>query len=348
MASKPFREMTRRERLVRFRRLARTALHAYGMSDSDLKLVQYNENVIYKVSRMGDDIINELDKPFIPNCYALRIHAMENQPAIQSEMVWLEALSEQTGISAPAPVRTIDGQLTLRAASDSLPKGRVVTLLKWIRGVKYQETLHPAQCSAVGQMVAQLHNFSESWLPPKGFSRPRWVWESQLGGSMFAESMESLIETMPETFREPFMTVSAEMRSVMGTLGEGPDVFGLIHSDLYPENVLFNAGRACPVDFEDCGYGYWLWDIAVALCTWAWGPQWQVMRDAFRHGYSEYRSLPEVQWELLDLFIAAQFATMLLWASAFLKHDPIRSAEYHLWRDESGQKLLSYFSRIHN
>jgi hypothetical protein len=47
----------------------------------------------------------------------------------------------------------------------------------------------------------------------------------------------------------------------------------------------------------------------------------------------------------LDLFIATQHATMLLWASAFLQHDPKRTDEYIPWRDDCGYKLLKYFER---
>ena len=116
--------------------------------------------------------------------------------------------------------------------------------------------------------------------------------------------------------------MSQAAKQAMASLGKGPEAYGLIHADLYPENVLFKAGQAYPIDFEDCGYGYWIWDIAVALCRWAWGAEWERMRDAFRDGYSRIRTLPEAQWAQLDLFVATQFATMVLWASAFIKHDP--------------------------
>ena len=88
-----------------------------------------------------------------------------------------------------------------------------------------------------------------------------------------------------------------------------------------------------------------MWDIAVALCHWAWGADWERMRDAFQEGYSQNGTLPEAQWSQLDLFVATQFATMVLWASAFLKHDPKRVEEYELWRNDTGNKLLGYFNR---
>jgi Ser/Thr protein kinase RdoA (MazF antagonist) len=131
----------------------------------------------------------------------------------------------------------------------------------------------------------------------------------------------------------------------MESIGKGADAYGMIHADLYPENVLFKAGKAFPIDFEDCGYGYWMWDIAIALSEWAWGKDWERMRDAFWEGYTQIRTLPKTQWTQLDLFVATQFATMVLWSSALLMNDPKRVAEYVPWREDNGNKLLGYFKR---
>ena len=88
-----------------------------------------------------------------------------------------------------------------------------------------------------------------------------------------------------------------------------------------------------------------MWDIAVALCKWAWKPDWERMRDAFYEGYAQSAPCPRRSGRLLDLFVATQFATMLLWASAFLKDDPGRASEHTPWRDYSGEKLLRYFNQ---
>ncbi len=193
-----------------------------------------------------------------------------------------------------------------------------------------------------------MHNFSATWKPPNGFSRPTWDWDAQLGGSQFDVSRDDLIDSMPDRFQEPFLVIEKLAKEAMASLGSSSDVFGLIHTDLYPENILFNAGQPQLIDFEDCGYGHWMWDIAVPLGIWAWVEDWQRMRDAFHNGYAPIRSLSDGQWELLDLFIATQHATMLLWASAFLKHDPKRVDEYIPWRDDSGNNLLKYFNRKDN
>ena len=345
MSPRPIRDLSRRQRLVRYRQLAGRALRAYGMADAQLTFVQYLANVIYRVDLPGGQSPSEGGGPFIPNRYLLRLHAWDNIPYINGEMLWLEALASEGGLAVPKPMRALDGEFCVQVRSEAVPQGRCATLLRWLDGRKLTKGLRPTHLTALGRTVARLHNFSASWEPPEGFSRPTWDWAAQLGGSHFDASVEELVGSMPQQFRTPFWTVSGEAKAAMASLGQGPDAFGLIHADLYPENVLYKAGQAYPIDFEDCGYGWWLWDIAVALCTWAWGADWERKRDAFYEGYASLRGLPAAQWDLLDLFIATQYATMLIWASAFLWNDPMRAADHTPWRDESGQALLRYFER---
>jgi Ser/Thr protein kinase RdoA (MazF antagonist) len=340
---KPFRELSRRARLHQARLLARTALDAYGLTKARLGFIQYGENIIYRVE-LAEPIVDNASI-YHPNRCVLRIHAMGDQEAIASELTWLAALNREADLPVPVPVATPEGQLMTRVFTPGIPNGRVVSLMRWLDGRKIQNGLRPQHFTALGKVVAQLHNFSATWQPPAGFARPTWDWEAQLGGSEFEHPRDELVASMPEHFRGPFEQVSLAAKDAMEALGKGPDAFGLIHADLYPENVLHKDGRACPIDFEDCGYGCWIWDIAVALCRWAWNEDWERMRDAFYDGYAQVRSLPEAQWAQLDLFVATQFATMVLWASAFLKHDPKRVAEYVPWRDNNGNLLLHYFDR---
>ena len=341
---KPFQELNRRSRLYRLRELAKKALGAYGLDEARLSFIQYAENIIYRVDAPGLASAGN-DDSYISNRYVLRIHAMGDTKAIASELTWLAALNGEAGLPVPAPVSTPDGKLLTTIVTPGIPKGRVVSLMRWLDGQKLLKGLRPKHLTALGGVVAQLHNFAAGWQPPEGFERPEWDWDAQLGGSVFSHSREELVASMPLQFQEPFNAVSQDAKQVMEALGKRPDAFGMIHADLYPENVLYKAGKAYPIDFEDCGYGYWMWDIAVALCQWAWDKDWERMRDAFREGYAQVRTLPEAQWAQLDLFVATQFATMVLWSSVFLKHDPLRVAEYEPWRDRNGNKLVSYFER---
>jgi Ser/Thr protein kinase RdoA (MazF antagonist) len=281
----------------------------------------------------------------VPNRYLLRVLATGNRQVAEGEMTWLAALSHEAGLPVPAPVRSLEGELLTRITTPGVPKGRLVSLMRWVDGRRRATPFRPSHFQAWGRMVARLHAFAASWQPPEGFERFVWDWEGLLGGRDFGCSVEELVASMPDPLQEPFRIASSEAQAVMDDLGKGPDAYGMIHGDMYPDNVLFKAGQVFPIDFEDCGFGHWLWDIALPLCSQPWTEQWYRQRDAFLEGYAQVRILPESQLQHLDLFMAAQYATMVLWVSAFIRDDLARQAEHEAWRDGDGARLLRYFER---
>lgn len=342
---KPYKELTRLGRLRRLRQLAQVALAAYGLTDGRLTFLHYEGNLIFRVDAADPNPEAVERGPYIKNRYLLRILTMSDAEAIASELTWLEALNREAGLPVPEPLPTLEGKLLTKIITPGVPQGRIVSLIRWLDGRRLTKGFRPNHFQAWGQMMARLHQFAAGWQPPEGFKRPHWDWHGQLGGRDFNYSVEDLVDSMPKRFQEPFEMVSRQARQVMQDLGKGPDTYGMIHADMYPENVLFKAGEVFPIDFEDCGFGYWMWDIGVALCQWPWTEDWYWMRDSFLEGYAQVRTLPESQLTHLDLFMAAQYATMVLWASAFIKHDPAMKAEHEKWRDRDGNKLLRYFDR---
>ena len=342
---KAYDDSTRLGRLRRLRQLAHAALEAYGLEGAPLTFLQYEGNVIYRVDAPRPAHIEGKGSPYLDDRFVLRVLTTSDAEAVASELTWLDALSREAGLPVPQPVPTLEGELLIRVTTPGAPQGRLVSVMRWLDGRRLTKGFRPSHLRAWGQMMARLHQQSGNWQPPEGFRRPHWDWYGQLGGREFRWSLDELVATMPEALKEPFQIVSQQTREVMEALGTGPDAYGLIHCDMYPENVLFRAGEVLPIDFEDCGFGYWLWDIAVALCSWPWTLDWTWIRDAFLDGYATVHPLPESQLVHLDLFMAAQYATMVIWASALAKHDPARKAEHEAWRERDGQKLLRYFER---
>ena len=67
---------------------------------------------------------------------------------------------------------------------------------------------------------------------------------------------------------------------------------GLIHGDLHQENYLFERGTARAIDFDDCGWGFFLYDVAVTLSEIEGRPRYAELRDALLDEYAGRRSLP--------------------------------------------------------
>jgi Ser/Thr protein kinase RdoA (MazF antagonist) len=339
---KPYAELTRLGQLRRIRQLAELSLEAYGLRGARLTFLRYFANFTYRVDLPGPVPAGRDHGPYLPNRFLLRVLISDHWEYALGEMAWLAALSREAGLPVPQPVPTLEGELLVRVSTPGVPRGRIVSLMRWVDGRRRTTGLRPRHLRAWGRMVARLHQFAAGWLPPEGFQRYVWDWEGLLGGRGFRCTVDELVASMPGPLREPFVRVSHQAKTVMENLGKGPDAYGMVHGDMYPDNLLFKGGEVLPIDFEDCGFGYWLWDIAVALCEEPWTEDWYRRRDAFLEGYQGVHTLPGAQLEQLDLFLAAQYATGVLWASQFIHDDPARQAQHEAWRDENGAMLLRY------
>ena len=109
----------------------------------------------------------------------------------------------------------------------------------------------------------------------------------------------------------------------MNELGKGPDVYGLIHGDCGVDaNVLFHKGKARIIDFDGSGFGYYLYDLSLALEHCWDDKEHPRYRDALLDGYAEFRSGAGMQLKHMDLFLAAFYVYMGLWTVAVEKVYP--------------------------
>jgi len=90
----------------------------------------------------------------------------------------------------------------------------------------------------------------------------------------------------------------------------------LIHGDLgVGANLLFWHGEPRPIDFDDSGFGYWIFDLAVALEACWEDAALHRYRESLLNDYAEFRSLPGKQADQLELFLAALDVYWNLWAT---------------------------------
>ncbi len=253
------------QQVARMRYLAVRALGAYPLSDPELRFVTHGENTTFRVDATAPDGRDR---------FLLRVHRparhgrhVDSAAAIGSELDWLMALRADTDLSVPEPFRTIEGQLTTAVASRDVPEPRVCSVLRWMDGRVHAAAPRPVHLRRLGSVMARLHNHAGRWRVPPGFVRIRWDWETFFGDTMVYGGINAadVRDLLPDALRRRFDRVAARMERVMMQLGDGIDEVGLIHADLHLGNALFCRDDVRVIDFDDCGFGYWLYDIAVAL-----------------------------------------------------------------------------------
>jgi Ser/Thr protein kinase RdoA (MazF antagonist) len=330
-----FATLTRRGQLQRLARLARAALVEFGLSETRLSPLRHENNTTFRVDAADG------------SRYVLRLERPGQYPAeaIDSEMQWLTALRRDTTLGVPEPIPTRGGALMVQTSATGVPDGRLVVLFRWLDGQFLHNRLAPGHLASVGAFMARLHEHAANWTPPDGFARSRVdhiLLEGRRAGLLTpAEARASsptdgmagaettraiqLVETLCSA--DDVATVAGSSDRVWSTLrelGTSTDGFGLIHADLHQANFLFAGDEVRAIDFDDCGWGHHLFDLAISLFEIQPLPRYSALRAALLAGYRSVRPLP-AEWERhLDAFFALRHLQMLFWALEERNHPAFR------------------------
>lgn len=339
---KPFEELTHRGRVQRLRTLALSALIDYGLDKPRLTHIADAANATFRVDVEDESAVLGHRAPYAANRFLLRIHRPGYQTAetIASELMWLSALSHEEGLPVPEPVATIHETWLTTVTVPGVPQPRHCTLLRWMDGRFLRQRPRPKHAEAVGRFMAQLHHHAARWEPPRDFARRHWDWDGLFGSQAgFSLPAERVWELLPDSCYDLFTELADRVEQAMVELGRGPDAYGLIHADLNFYNILFSAGEPRVFDFDDCGYGYWLYDIAVTLSDWQGAEGWSDLRDAFLNGYALVRPLPLKHLVHLNLFMAAQQVAEALWVTDMAQADPGAREVMSEWQEWAAEQV---------
>ena len=294
--------------------MAQTALFAWGQAATPPRLVNIRENIVFEAHLKDGRHV------------ALRLHrpGYQGRAGIEAELHWCEALSAQ-GLAVPRPVRAVNGRLTGGAGN------RVASCVEWLNGVPIgagDQPLGPAaaqvctQAEALGALSAQLHNASDA-APPTDFTRHAWDREGLLGDNpQWGRFWEH-----PELTSSQAALLRTARQFAQKQISAAQD-FGPIHADILRENVLATPQGPALIDFDDCGPGYRLYDLATALVQGWRDPLWATQVDGLMAGYRAQRALPDDQARLLPVFVALRAFASCGWIVTRATGDDPRQIAY--------------------
>jgi Ser/Thr protein kinase RdoA (MazF antagonist) len=76
----------------------------------------------------------------------------------------------------------------------------------------------------------------------------------------------------------------------------------LLHGDAIRENVFNGPNGLTLIDFDDCGYGFPIYDLATATIQSIEDKHYQNRCDAILNGYGKDRYLTDADFELFPIF----------------------------------------------
>ena len=87
----------------------------------------------------------------------------------------------------------------------------------------------------------------------------------------------------------------------------------MIHADLHPRNLVVDGERLHVIDFDDSGFGWHMYELAVGLFSYQGHPRFREIVGAVFGGYREVRPLNAELAALLPLFLLARSLAQIGW-----------------------------------
>ncbi|QNM97081.1 homoserine kinase [Chitinimonas koreensis] len=208
--------------------------------------------------------------------------------------------------------------------------GKPTVLVEWLEGEPV-ETPSPAQCRALGAMLAQMHRAGETY--PGRMANPRGpAWWSAAA---------------PQLYGYLNAADAAQLRAEVGRQGRRrfdhlPS--GVIHADLFRDNVLMHGERIGGfIDFYYACDDVLIYDLAIALNDWCGLPDGEIdaaRAEAMCAGYQSVRPLEPSEREAWPSMLRA--AALRFWVSRLWDWHKPQSGEL-TWRKDPAvfQRLLS-------
>lgn len=287
--------------------IAHRALARYALPDHRLLFLRHGDTATYKVEASDGDAW--LLRVHVPVTLAMGGHGADVD-AVNSELLWLEALGRETSLPLQTPVRNLDGDPVTPV---SIPEGAAevnCTLLGWLVGGPYHRDLETERTAHhIGRILATLHDHASRWEPPEGFTRPR------RDEAYFERALAAIRPARDDGRIEPgdHAELEASIERLVRLLRsrkEDRRTDGLMHADAHKGNLLHEDGRIHLIDFSFCAFGCFMFDLGVAMSDMK-----PSLHPAFLGGYRGVRPLPEGHAELVEgLCVGSLVGTLSYWA----------------------------------
>lgn len=235
------------------------------------------------------------------------------------ELLWMDEVRQETDVTVPAVYRDRSGHFLRPLVIPKMPR-LYYSIFSFVPG-KTLESLGGCDetiAQQIGMMAAQLHQQAKrrarkrkkldcfSWdIPDLLGKQARW-------GSFMAYPAQ---ETQQILLRRAADKICYHLEEY----GRNEQNFFLIHADLHAGNLLVQHHRVTLIDFDDCGYSWFLYDLGSFLSRQNENlPEWI---DNWCTGYEQVAPLRAQDIAMIPTFILLRRLVRLGWLASHGDND---------------------------
>lgn len=297
--------------LAKFQQLIERSLSLWPQAHgATATLLNVSENIMYRIE--SNDGFRAV----------LRLHRQNNHSKnkIQSELSWMSVLHSEGVIQTPQVICGSNGEQIQSVCCEDLESSepeacdvRHLVMYEFIDGREASEADDALSLfTLLGETAARLHNHTALWQIPVGFERGTWDASTLLGEQplwgRWQEGPGVNAQSLPV-----LQTLSDTIQARLLKTGRNSATFGLIHADMRYANLMVTDAGMRLIDFDDCGFGWHLYDFATTVSFIEDHPQIPEYKRAWLKGYRTWRELSVQQESEMDTFIMLRRLTLLAW-----------------------------------
>ena len=182
-------------------------------------------------------------------------HSLRRTPElIAGEIDWINYLAKG-GANVAKAILSKDGNL-VEAMDDGHGDQFLATAFIKAPGDPYWEAeLPPDFAEHYGQVIGRIHALTKGYSPTDSAWR-RLEWDAP-GNLEIADWLPTSEAAILHKFQA--------LKPYFDTLPKDQDSYGLIHQDAHGANFFVHEGQITLFDFDDCVYGWFIYDIAMVF-----------------------------------------------------------------------------------
>jgi Ser/Thr protein kinase RdoA (MazF antagonist) len=280
---------------------ARAALRRYDCHpDASIELLNVSENATFLVCDPD------------AGTSVLRVHRLgyHTEEEIASELAWMDALRAEAGVRTPRVLPAADGRRVVTAAEAG--ETRHCVRFEFLPGTEPEATLTGRHFEELGEITARMHRHARQWARPDWFTRFHWDYPAAFGDEARWGRWQDGVGVGPAEL--PILTrLDQALAARLAAFGQGPERYGLVHADTRLANLLVHAGSVSVIDFDDCGFSWYLYDLGTAVSFFEHSPEVPRLVDSWLTGYRRASPLPAEDEAEIWTFIMFRRLLLLAW-----------------------------------
>ena len=296
--------------LVQLEKLVNKSLKLWNIpEDVSAELINVSENFTYRIENpSGFKAI-------------LRVHRenYHSRRSIECELTWIDALSKSGLIETPSYFFGKDGSAIQECSIDNINGSRYLVLFHFVSGSEPEENKNlDTLYEKLGQLAGTCHNHVLSWEKPDNFERLTWDIDTIFGSNALWGNWRLAPEVNKEV-QDKLERVELKIRGRLLDYGKSEKRFNLIHADMRLANLLIDQESTRLIDFDDCGFGWFMYDFASAISFIEDSPMVPYFKSAWIKGYRSVRDLSAEDEQEIDTFIMLRRMALLAWIGSHIE-----------------------------